>query len=103
VIGFAFSRTMWLSELLLFLGGISMVIMASSMTSLAQLIAPDDMRGRVMSVYMVAFRGGMPLGNLVAGSLASALSAPIVLALNGVLLMAVSAWFLLRGGGVREL
>jgi MFS family permease len=103
VIGFAFSRTMWLSELLLFTGGICMVIMASSMTSLAQLIAPDDMRGRVMSVYMVAFRGGMPLGNLVAGSLASIFSAPTVLALNGLLLMGVASWFLLRGGGVREL
>jgi MFS family permease len=103
VIAFSFSRILWLSELLLFTGGVCMVIMASSMTSLAQLIAPDDMRGRVMSVYMVAFRGGMPLGNLVAGSLASAVSAPAVLALNGLLLMGVAAWFLLRGGGVREL
>jgi predicted MFS family arabinose efflux permease len=103
VIAFSFSRAMWLSEMLLFVGGVCMIILASSMTSLAQLIAPDDMRGRVMSVYMVAFRGGIPLGNLIAGSLASALSAPTVLMVNGVLLMGVSTFFLMRGGGVREL
>jgi MFS family permease len=103
VIAFSFSRTMWLSEILLFFAGGCMIILASSMISLAQLIAPDDMRGRVMSVYNVAFRGGMPLGNLVAGSLASAASAPMVLTLNGILLICVSVWFLVRGGGVREL
>src|SRR5262249_35210421 len=103
VVVFSFSRVMWLSEALLFVGGVCMIILASSMTSLAQLIAPDDMRGRVMSVYMVAFRGGMPLGNLLAGSLASAVSAPVALALNGVLLIGVAAFLLLRGGGVREL
>jgi hypothetical protein len=94
---------MWISELLLFFGGICMIILASSMISLAQLIAPDDMRGRVMSIYNVAFRGGMPLGNLVAGSLASATSPSVVLTLNGILLICVSVWFLARGGGVREL
>ncbi len=103
VIAFSFSRTMWLSEVLLFVGGICMIILASSMISLAQLIAPDDMRGRVMSIYNVAFRGGMPLGNLIAGSLASATSPTIVLALNGILLICVSVWFIARGGGVREL
>ncbi len=103
VVAFSFSRAMWLSEALLFVGGVCMIIMASSMTSLAQLIAPDDMRGRVMSVYMVAFRGGMPLGNLIAGSVATALSAPTVLMVNGLLLMGASAFFLMRGGGVREL
>jgi predicted MFS family arabinose efflux permease len=103
VIAFSFSRTMWMSEVLLFVGGICMIILASSMISLAQLIAPDDMRGRVMSIYNVAFRGGMPLGNLIAGSLASATSPTMVLALNGILLICASIWFIARGGGVREL
>jgi MFS family permease len=102
VIAFSFSRTMWISELLLFAGGACMIILTSSMTSLAQLIAPDDMRGRVMSVYMVAFRGGMPLGNLAAGTIATATSAPIVLGINGVLLIAVAIYFMTRAG-VREL
>jgi uncharacterized membrane protein YfcA len=52
---------------------------------------------------MVAFRGGMPLGSLVGGWVASQASAPAVLILNGVLLSLVSAWFLLKSYGVREL
>ena len=42
---------------------------ASLMLSLVQLIATDAMRGRVMSVYNLAFRAGIPLGSLVLGKL----------------------------------
>jgi hypothetical protein len=52
---------------------------------------------------MVAFRGGMPLGSLVAGGIASLTSAPVVLTVNGALLSLVAAWFLLKSHGVREL
>jgi predicted MFS family arabinose efflux permease len=61
------------------------------------------MRGRVMSIYMVAFRGGMPIGSLVGGWLANATSAPAVLMVNGVLLSAVAAWFLFKHAEVRAL
>jgi predicted MFS family arabinose efflux permease len=71
--------------------------------SLVQLNVPNEMRGRVMSIYMVAFRGGMPLGSLFGGWLASLVSAPAVLMLNGILMSLVAAWFLLKGDGVREL
>jgi hypothetical protein len=56
-----------------------------------------------MSIYMVAFRGGMPLGSLVAGYAASRTSAPAVLEVNGMLILAVSIYFLIRSHGVREL
>jgi predicted MFS family arabinose efflux permease len=68
-----------------------------------QHIAPNEMRGRVMSIYMVAFRGGMPIGSLVAGYLATRTSAPTVLIANGVLLSLVAVWFLLKSDGVRDL
>jgi uncharacterized membrane protein YfcA len=55
-----------------------------------------------MSIFMVAFRGGMPLGSLVSGYLAAFTSAPTVIAINGVLLCAVATYFLLRSHGVRE-
>jgi len=60
------------------------------------------MRGRVMSIFMVAFRGGMPLGSLVSGYLAAFTSAPTVIAVNGVLLSTVATYFLIRSHGVRE-
>jgi MFS family permease len=79
------------------------MIVFSTVTSLVQLIAPNEMRGRVMSIYMLAFRGGMPVGSLVSGWLATLTSAPTVLIVNGVLLSLVAAWFLLNNRGVREL
>jgi hypothetical protein len=56
-----------------------------------------------MSIYMVAFRGGMPLGSLVTGKIADATSATHALAINGLLLTLVAVYFLARGHGVREL
>ena len=52
--------------------GACMVMVFSMLSSLVQLNAPNEMRGRVMSIYMVAFRGGMPLGSLVGGWIANA-------------------------------
>jgi len=60
------------------------------------------MRGRVMSIYMLAFRGGMPLGSLVSGWLAGPLGAPMVIGINGVLLVMVAAYFLIRNHGVLD-
>jgi MFS family permease len=103
ILGFAMSRVLWVSEILLFLTGAALMVVFSTVTSLIQLIAPDEMRGRVMSIYMVAFRGGMPLGSLVSGYLATSLGAPTVIALNGILLVVVAGYFLLvHSHGIRE-
>ena len=67
----------------------------SMISSLVQLITANEMRGRVMSVYNVAFRGGMPLGSLAVGWLVPKFTAPRVLAVNGLLLILVGAYFLL--------
>jgi hypothetical protein len=63
--------------------------------SLVQLITTNEMRGRVMSVYNFAFRGGMPLGNLATGWLVPVFTAPVVLGINGLLLIAVALYFFL--------
>lgn len=102
IIAFAASRTLWLSDLLLFLTGAALMIVFSTVTSLVQLIAPNDMRGRVMSIYMLAFRGGMPLGSLVSGWLAGWIGAPMVIGINGGLLIVVAAYFLIRNHGLNE-
>ena len=74
---------LWLSDILLFLTGAALMVVFSTVTSLVQLIAPNEMRGRVMSIYMLAFRGGMPLGSLVSGYLATFIGAPMVIGING--------------------
>jgi MFS family permease len=103
VAAFAVSRIPWLSDLLLFATGAALLMVFSMTASLIQLLVPDNLRGRVMSIYMVAFRGGMPLGSLAAGWAASFTSAPRVLAVNGGLIMCVAVYFLIRGRDVREL
>ncbi len=102
IVLFSISRVFWINAVLLFGGGACMVMVFAMLSSLVQLIAPDDMRGRVMSIYTVAFRGGMPLGSLAAGYAATLTSAPTVLITNGVLLSLIAAWFLLKSHGVRD-
>jgi len=103
IAAFAVSRVWWWSCTLLFAAGAALIVVFSMTASLVQLIVPDNLRGRVMSIYMVAFRGGMPLGSLAGGYAASLTSAPYVLMVNGGLVSLVAVYYLLRSHGVREL
>ncbi|HUO28198.1 MAG TPA: MFS transporter [Bryobacteraceae bacterium] len=95
IAGFSLSKLMVLSCLLLFISGAAMMGVFSMISSLVQLITANEMRGRVMSVYNVAFRGGMPLGSIVTGWLVPKYTAPRVLAVNGLLLVLVGCYFLI--------
>ena len=93
--GFAVSKSLPLSYAMLVLVGFSMMAVFASVNSLVQLITTDDMRGRVMSVYNFAFRGGMPMGNLLSGWLVPTFTAPVVLGVNGMVLVLVALYFAL--------
>ena len=99
---FASSRLLHLSYVLIFFGSIGLMMSFSLLTSLVQLAAPNEMRGRVVSIYMMAFRGGMPLGSLAAGYFAGLTSAPATLMVTGLLLSFVAAVFLARAKTVRQ-
>jgi MFS family permease len=102
ILGFALSPDLWLSRALLFLGGIALVAIFALISSLVQTLAAEEMRGRVMSFYMIFFRGGMPLGSLVTGYLAHHFSPALVLAGNGLLLILVGGTFLLFDQRIKE-
>ncbi len=102
LIGFAFSRSLPLSLILSFFAGSCIVGVIALYSSLVQLTASDAMRGRVMSIFMLAFRGGMPLGNLIAGYVAQRWSISIALGVNGVVLASVALFFILRGTKLDE-
>jgi predicted MFS family arabinose efflux permease len=95
IAGFSFSRSLPLSYVMLLFVGASMMVVFATVTSLVQLITTNEMRGRVMSVYNCAFRGGMPMGNLLTGWLVPVFTAPIVLGVNGFVLVLVALYFLL--------
>jgi MFS family permease len=99
IAAFATSQTFVLSLILLFVGGIFFMAVFSISFSIVQLSVPDELRGRVVSIYMVALRGGWPIGGLVAGFLADRFSAPYVMQVNGVLLAIIAAVILLSGRG----
>ncbi|MDX2181493.1 MAG: MFS transporter [Bryobacteraceae bacterium] len=103
IVGFSFSRNIWLTAVLVFVAGAALIMVFALITSLVQLITPDDLRGRVMSVYNVAFRGGMPMGSLATGQLIPLFTAPPVLAANGALLAALGLWYLLVHRKVAQL
>ncbi len=95
IAGFSLSRWLPLSCLLLFLSGVAIMASASFMISLAQLITTDAMRGRVMSVYNLAFRAGIPLGSLAIGKLIPLIGVSRALAGAGFSLTVISLYFLL--------
>jgi predicted MFS family arabinose efflux permease len=93
--GFGASKDVALSSVLVFGAGASLMIVFASNSSLVQLNVRDAMRGRVMSVYNVAFRGGMPFGSLISGFLIKQTSAPVMMMLNGLLVIVLALYFLL--------
>lgn len=93
--GFALSRFLTLSYVMLVVVGASMMAVFATVTSLVQLITTNQMRGRVMSVYNCAFRGGMPMGNLATGWLVPRFTVPLVLGADGFLLVLLALYFLL--------
>jgi MFS family permease len=101
--GFSLSKSLAFSYVLLFLAGMALIAVFTMIQSLVQLITGNEMRGRVMSVYNVAFRGGMPMGNLATGFLVPIFTAPVVLAVNGFLLFFLGLYFLMVQRKVAEL
>jgi len=84
LVGFSFSRSVAVSLGLAFLAGFGMMLQMASSNTILQTIVDDDKRGRVMSFYAAAFMGTMPIGSLLAGTLADLVGAPRTVLLGGV-------------------
>jgi predicted MFS family arabinose efflux permease len=95
IAGFAISKVVMVSGAMIIVVGAAMMAVFAMVNSLVQLITTDQMRGRVMSLYNFAFRGGMPMGNLMTGWLVPIFTAPIVLGVNGILLIVLALYFFL--------
>ena len=93
LIGFGFSKVMWLSMVLMLVIGYGMMQGLTASNTVIQTLVDEKMRGRVMSYYTVAFVGMAPFGSLLAGVLAHWIGAPRTVVLSGVACIAGSAWF----------
>jgi MFS family permease len=96
LIGFALSRSFWLSTALLVPVGGCMMIQMSASNTLIQAMVPDALRGRVMSIYSMMFMGLAPVGALLAGTLASHMGAPSMVIVGGALAIIGAIGFALR-------
>ena len=83
LIAFSMSRFFWFSLLFMLLSGFGMMVQHTSSNTVLQMIVDEDKRGRVMGLYGIAFRGMMPFGSLLAGSLASRIGAPYTVMIGG--------------------
>ena len=96
LIGFALSRSFWLSTALLVPVGGCMMVQMSASNTLIQAMVPDALRGRVMSIYSMMFMGLAPVGALLAGTLASHMGAPSMVVAGGALAIMGAIGFALR-------
>jgi MFS family permease len=102
LLAFSFSRHLWLSAAMLLLVGFGMVAATASINTVLQTLVDEGMRGRVMSLFTMAFVGMSPLGSVIGGALALKTSAPVTIGLGGVVTMLVAAWFGSRLPALRE-
>ncbi len=103
LVAFSLSRNIWLSYCFAMFAGYGMIVQMASSNTVLQTIVDDDKRGRVMSFYTMSFMGMVPLGNLLAGVLASTLGAPNTLMLGGVLSVLGAVLFARRLPEIRKL
>ncbi len=96
LIAFSLSRSYTLSAVLMLPLGFSLMVEMASTNTLIQMMIPDALRGRVMSVYSMMFMGMAPVGALIGGTLAHNLGAPLTVALGGGGCLAVGLLFALR-------
>lgn len=95
IIAFSFSRSLLLSLVILVFAGFGAMIQITSSNTIIQTVVDDDKRGRVMSLYTMAFLGMAPFGSLIVGALAGRIGAPLSVALGGVCCLLGSAAFFL--------
>jgi MFS family permease len=89
----SFSEAIHFSLIILFFGGFSMILSLAAINTMLQTIADEDKRGRVMSFYAMALMGTTPIGNLLAGTIASGIGIPYTLLIGGSVTMLSAIWF----------
>ncbi len=102
IIAFSFSSILIVSLTMMFFTGFGMIVQIASGNTILQSIVEEDKRGRVMSIYTTAIIGMAPIGNLVAGALASLIGAPETLILSGLACIIGSLLFALKLPHIRK-
>ncbi len=103
LVAFSLATNLALSLIFLFVVGFSIVTSVAMTNTLLQQLVTDEMRGRVMSMFILSFIGTMPIGNLIAGAVAQRFGAPLTLAGGGFSIVLYSVFVTLRNRRLRQL
>ena len=103
LIGFAYSTRLLLSLAFIFGMGFAIVSCVAVINTLLQKLVTDEMRGRVMSMFILSFIGTMPIGNFIAGAAATRFGAPPTLAAGGIIIAIFVLVVTLHDKRLREL
>jgi MFS family permease len=95
---FVWSFLRWIPASMLVIAGIGWAVMLAlnMANTMVQSHVPDNLRGRVMGVYTLAFQGMMPIGALLVGSLAEWIGEPRTVAIGGIIAFAYAVFLWLR-------
>jgi len=100
---FSFSRSLWVSLVLLPIVGAGMMITMAATNTIIQTVVEEDLRGRVMAFYTMAFLGTAPIGSLIAGVAADRIGPQRTILLGGLACVAAGMWFMYRLPLLREI
>jgi MFS family permease len=103
LMGFALSTRLYISLMFIFGMGFAIVACVAVVNMLLQQLVTDEMRGRVMSMFILSFIGTMPIGNLIAGSAAERFGAPYTLTAGGIIIALSILLITLRNKRLRQL
>lgn len=98
LLAFSISRTFWVSLMIIMMGGWGMVSYLALANSFIQMHVPDELRGRVMSVYSFVFLGTVPIGNAIMGVVADKIGTTHAVTAGGVICLAAAALFAGKNG-----
>jgi MFS family permease len=96
LIAFSFSRTLWISLLVLPVVGGGMMVQTAATNTILQTVVDERLRGRVMAFYATAILGTLPVGSLLAGALASRIGAQPTILIGGCACLAGAIGFAFR-------
>jgi len=99
---FSFSSSLWLALPALYCVGFGLMLTAASTNTVLQTIVPDELRGRVASLYVMSFIGMSPIGALVTGWVAERLGPPLTLGACGIAAVAAAGVYASRLSAIRR-
>jgi len=102
LIAISFSRSLWPALVFLVISGLGFMVTTASTNTILQTIVEDDKRGRVMSLFIMAYIGTAPFGSLLAGSVSHHIGVPPTLLISGICCLGGALWFFKQLPEIRE-